>query len=482
MFFLKKSKVRIRFAPSPTGFLHIGGLRTALYNYLFARKNKGDFILRIEDTDQTRSVPGGIEAIVEALKKVGLKYDEGPYIQSQRLDIYKEYAEKLIKNGRAYYCFCSPERLEEVRQRQITENKPTMYDGNCRKLGANQVDELLKNKTPYVIRLKVPEEGITAVEDIIRGRVEFENKLIDDQVLLKSDGFPTYHLANVVDDYLMKITHVIRGEEWLPSTPKHILLYQAFGWQPPKFAHLPLLLNPDKSKLSKRQGDVAVEDYIKKGYLPEALLNFVALMGYNPSAEREIYSLKELVKGFDLKKINKTGAVFNVEKLDWLNGVYIRKKTSDELVDLCLPYFKEAGALKNELDKKWLKKIMALEQERLKRLDEIIYLTDFFFKETLDYEPELLVWKKSTKEAAKNILNKLAVFLESISEKDFIRDKLESRIRDFIRENKFAVGDVLWPARVALSGRQASPGPFEIADILGKKRSIERIKTAIGRL
>ncbi len=489
----------MRFAPSPTGFLHIGGLRTALYNYLFARKNKGDFILRIEDTDQTRSVPGGIEAIIEVLNKVGLKYDEEPYIQSKRLDIYKKYALELVKKGKAYYCFCSTERLEEVRQKQIGEGKLTMYDKKCRDLTEKQRNKETKKRTPYVIRLKVPEKGVTAVDDIIRGEVQFENKLIDDQVLLKSDGYPTYHLANVVDDYLMKITHVIRAEEWLPSTPKHILLYKAFGWKPPKFAHLPLLLNSDKSKLSKRQGDVAVEDYLKKGYLPEALLNFVALMGYNPSAEQEVYSLEELVRGFDLEKINKTGAVFNIEKLDWLNGVYIRKKSLDELVDLCLPYFKESGALiptisppiprevgeQGELegvDKNWLKKIVALEQERLKRLDEIIYLTEFFFKDKLNYDPQILIWKKMNREDVKNTLNKLLLFLEKIPEGDFIREKLERLIKDFIRDNKFAAGDMLWPMRAALSGRQASPGPFEIAEILGKEKVLQRIRDAINKL
>jgi glutamyl-tRNA synthetase len=472
----------VRFAPSPTGFLHIGGLRTALYNYLFARKNKGIFVLRIEDTDQTRSVPGGIEAIIEVLSKVGLKYDEGPYVQSKRLDIYKKYAEDLVKKDKAYYCFCSPERLEEVRQKQIAEGKPTMYDKKCRQLSKKEITEKIKNKTPYVIRLKIPGEGVTAIDDIIRGKVDFENKLIDDQVLLKSDGFPTYHLANVVDDYLMKISHVIRGEEWLPSTPKHILLYKAFRWKPPKFAHLPLLLNPDKSKLSKRQGDIAVEDYLKKGYLPEALLNFVALMGYNPSAEQEVYNLKELIKGFDLDKINKTGAVFNIEKLDWLNGVYIRKKSSDELVELCLPYLKEAGALKGEINKKWLKKVVALEQERLKRLDEIVYLTEFFFKDKLDYESNLLIWKKMILAEVGERLNKLLVFFESIPEKNFTQDALEIKVKDFIRDNNFGTGEILWPLRVALSGREASPGPFEIAEILGKNKTIQRVKDAVNKL
>ena len=443
---------------------------------MFAKKNKGKFILRIEDTDKSRCIAGGVEAIIEVLNKVGLKYDEGPYIQSTRLDIYKKYAKKLVQKGKAYYCFCSPERLEEIRQKQIAENKPPMYDGNCRKLSQKQVRENLKNNLPYVIRLKVPQKRITVVNDIIRGKVKFENKFIDDQILLKSDGYPTYHLANVVDDHLMRITHVIRGEEWLPSTPKHVLLYKAFGWKMPKFAHLPLLLNPDRTKLSKRQGDVAVEDYLKKGYLPEALINFVALLGFNPSSHQEIYSLDELIKAFDLKKINKTGAIFNLEKLDWLNGEYIRKKTIDELLELCKPF------LPKGFSDDYLRKVVQIEKDRLKKLSDITFLTEFFFKETLEYIPELLIWKNTTKENTKEILEKLLSFLESLPEEDFVKDKLEQRIKGFIQQFNFGVGNVLWPMRVALSGRQASPGPFEIAEILGKEKVLKRIKEAIVKL
>ncbi|MBI5732269.1 MAG: glutamate--tRNA ligase, partial [Candidatus Magasanikbacteria bacterium] len=389
-------KIRVRFAPSPTGYLHIGSLRTALFNYLFARQKGGDFILRIEDTDQTRYVAGAVEQLIAALNQMGLAYDEGPilkngkitekgdwgpYFQSQRTAFYQKYADKLIESGRAYYCFCAAERLEKLRQTQQLNKQPTIYDGSCRRLSAADCQKKIRDKVPYVIRLKVPKKGKTKFHDLIRGEVEFENKLIDDQIILKSDGFPTYHLANVVDDCLMKISHVIRGEEWLPSMPKHILLYQAFGWEPPRFAHLPLLLNPDKSKLSKRQGDVAVEDYLKKGYLPEALLNFVALLGWNPGTEREIFNLKELVEIFDLARVQKAGAIFNLQKLDWLNAQFIKKKTLKELVKISLPFLKKAGLIKKsgeEMEK--IEKIAVLERARLNRLSDLPELAKFFFQ------------------------------------------------------------------------------------------------------
>jgi glutamyl-tRNA synthetase len=518
-----KTKIRVRFAPSPTGFLHIGSLRTALYNYLFAKKNKGNFILRIEDTDKTRYVERGIENIIKTLTSCGLFYDEGPYlanpqlldnyspanskleiskssiwekgkygpyIQSKRLNIYKEYAEELVKKKKAYYCFCSPQRLESLRQEQIAKNKPPMYDGHCRNI---KITPSKIRKTPYVIRLKVPRQGITKFQDIIHGEIIFKNKFIDDQILLKSDGYPTYHLANVVDDHLMKITHVIRGEEWLPSTPKHILLYKAFGWQPPKFAHLPLLLNADHSKLSKRQGDVAVEDYLKKGYLPEALINFVALLGWNPKSDKELYTVEELINEFELNKINKTGTIVNFEKLDWMNGYYIRKKPIDELVRLCLPYLKEAGLIekvssddkkfiivqtKEEIDFEWLKKIIALEQERMKKLSEIPSLTEFFFVNQPVYEPEILKWKKMAGPDILRRLENLIALLKNIPE-PWEAATLEKNIKQLIEKEKLGIGETLWPMRVALSGRQISPPPFDIAAILGKEKTLKRLAFAL---
>ncbi len=327
--------VRVRFAPSPTGYLHIGGLRTALYNYLFAKNNNGKFILRIEDTDRNRYVEGAVENLISTLNWIGLKYDEGPdakgefgpYMQSQRLDIYKKYANDLLENGKAYCCFCTPERLQELREEQQRQKLPqAKYDKHCLNLTKDEIKEKLESGIPHVIRLNVPADQKVTFDDVIRERVEFDTSNIDDQVLIKSDGFPTYHLANVVDDHLMKITHVIRGEEWLSSTPKHILLYDFFEWEKPVFAHLPLLLNPDRSKLSKRQGDVAVEDYQSKGYLKETLINFVALLGWNAGDDKEFYYLDELVEKFSLERVNKAGAVFDLQKLNWLNAEHLRKK------------------------------------------------------------------------------------------------------------------------------------------------------------
>lgn len=502
-----KPKVRVRFAPSPTGFLHIGGLRTALYNYLFAKHEGGDFILRIEDTDRTRYVEGGIENIIRTLNWAGLEYSEGPvlkdgqieqkgeygpYIQSERLTIYKKYAMELVKKDRAYYCFCTAERLEELRQEQMVNKQPTMYDGHCKKLSKTDIKRLLDEGKPCVLRLNVPDEGETVFNDMIRGEVRFKNKLIDDQVLLKTDGYPTYHLANVVDDHLMKITHVIRAEEWLSSTPKHVLLYEAFDWALPQFAHLPLLLNSDRSKLSKRQGDVAVEDYAKKGYLKEALINFIALLGFNPSAEQEIYLMDELIEKFELTKVNKTGAVFNIEKLNWLNNHYIKQLGSEALLALCEPYLEAANLIskkgkkiiitstKEEIGRDSLLAIIALAKERLSKIDDIVIESKFFFEDTLDYPKDMLLWKGADAVKTKRTLVALLKFIWDLTDAEF-GDKaiLEQGIIGFIKKSKRKNGDVLWPLRVALSGREKSPGPFEIATILGKDTSLKRIKRAI---
>lgn len=492
---VKSVAVRVRFAPSPTGFLHIGGLRTALYNYLFARKHKGVFVLRIEDTDQSRNVEGGVENIMRTLEWCGLKWDEGPkpplnlplgkgekdgvgpygpYIQSERLEIYQKHAQQLVKKGKAYFCVCTPERLEKLRQEQMARKEPTRYDGRCRKM---KNEELRIKNVRSVVRLKVPEKGSTKFADIVHDKMEFENKLIDDQVLLKSDGFPTYHLANVVDDHLMKITHVIRGEEWLPSTPKHILLYKAFGWKPPQFAHLPLLLNPDKSKLSKRQGDVAVEDYIKKGYLREALINFVALLGLNPRADKELYTLDELIAEFDLAKVNKSGAVVNFEKLDWMNGHYIRQKPLDELVELAISYLPIEPPLRGGA-RLLVAEVVKLEQERLKKLSDLTESTEFFFKQP-HYHAEILVWKKMPK---KDVANSLTGLREFLTQYDGAWDAatLEKEVKAWITLGGRGVGQTLWPMRVALSGQEASPPPFDIAAILGKEETLKRLEYALG--
>jgi len=483
-----------RFPPSPTGYLHIGGLRTALYNYLFARKNGGRFILRIEDTDRERYVPDAVESLIHALNVVGLDYDEGPkldgegkviqtgdrgpYIQSERLPIYQEHANILLEKGAAYRCFCSKERLESLRKQQEIAKLTPKYDRLCSTLSTKEIEQKMSANEPFVVRLKIP-EGKTVVDDIIRGRIEIENKEVDDQVLMKSDGFPTYHLANVVDDHLMLVTHVIRGEEWISSVPKHIALYQAFGWDVPAFAHLPLILNADRSKLSKRQGDVAVEDYLDKGYLPEALLNFVAIMGFNPKGDQELYSMAELTELFDLTKVNKAGAVFNVEKLDWMNGQYLRRRTPEELADLCAPFLAAAG---KKADRELLVKVCAIERERLAKLSDIVDAIDSFLA-LPDYDSALLIWKKSDAADAKKSLEGALGHMRSMDETDFRSiDMVEASVKRYIEGNGLKNGNVLWPLRVALSGRSASPSPFEFAWALGKDETVRRIEHALHQL
>jgi len=473
-------KIRVRFAPSPTGYLHIGGLRTYLYNWLFAKQKKGKIILRIEDTDRQRYVEGAAESLIKALKQINLHWDEGPFFQSQKIGNYRSLAQKLIDDNKAYYCFCTSEELEKTREEQIAKKIPPQYDRRCRNLSKREITLRLNSGKPYVVRLKVPEKGIIKFKDLIRGHIEFNLKNIDDQILLKSDKWPTYHLANVVDDHYMNITHVIRGEEWLPSIPKHILIYQAFNWLVPEFAHVPLLLNPDHSKLSKRQGDVSIEDYLAQGYLPQTLINFLALLGWNPGTKQEIFSLKQLIKEFSLNRIQKSGAIFNRKKLDWLNGHYIRKTSLRGLTKLCLPYLIQEGLIKKEkYSFKKVKKIIKLEQERLKRLDEIGNLVKFFFKKP-DYNPELLRWKKMNNEEILNSLNKtkekiIDIHLNSFSAKKIIR-VLKNLVKDI------GAGETFWPLRVALTGEKKSPPPEQIADILGKKESIERLNFAIKKI
>lgn len=494
--------VRVRFAPSPTGYLHVGGLRTALYNYLFAQKQGGTYALRIEDTDQSRLVPGAVESLVRSLNTFGLNAQEGvvlkdgsvvevgeygPYQQSKRLPIYKEYAEKLIASGHAYHCFCTPERLTSLREEQQKNKQAPKYDKHCLSLSREQIGDWLTAGESYVIRLNVPVEQEVSFEDMVRGEVTFSTRDVDDQVLLKSDGFPTYHLANVVDDYLMAITHVIRGEEWLPSTPKHVLLYQAFGWTVPAFAHLPLLLNPDKSKLSKRQGDVAVEDYLKKGYLQEALLNFVALLGWNPGkgSTQEIFTLDELVSQFDFAHIHKGGAVFDHQKLDWMNSEYIKKLPLDELFERMVDgEFFDRDFIKSAPDAmqepEYLKKVLAIEQERLATLGEFGKENPFFFISELGYDPSLLAWKENGTKDTKAALEKAVSVLNDADTAVWgTKEALQEYLLAAAGEKR---GDFLWPLRVALTGAQKSPSPSDVAWVLGKELSISRLNKAISSL
>jgi glutamyl-tRNA synthetase len=490
LFGTEKSMIRTRFAPSPTGYLHVGGLRTALYSYLFAKNQGGKFLLRIEDTDRERFVADGTQNILKSLYWAGVIPDEGvkmdsdgkvieegscgPYIQSERLQIYQKHAEMLLQNGHAYHCFCTSERLEKLRAEQQQNKKPTGYDQYCLKnVSIGDARQKVAAGEKYVIRLKMPKEGETKFSDLIHGEVSFKNALIDDQVLIKSDGFPTYHMAVVVDDHLMEISHVIRGEEWISSTPKHIQLYTYFGWTPPQFAHLPLLLNSDRSKLSKRQGDVSVSDYMNKGYLPEALVNFVAFLGWNPGGERELFTLSELVAEFDTKKINKTGAVFNHEKLLWFNKEYLKNMTVADVYEKAGPWLTE------EQKKDWEKatRAISLEKERVSLLSELPEAIKFVY-ELPDYPKELLVWKKGSMTDTKDVLPFLEKVLEGISEKDWSRVSIEKEIMGLIASKNYKNGNVLWPLRVSLSGQENSPGPFEIAEVLGKTESLRRVQLA----
>lgn len=465
-------------------------------------------ILRIEDTDQKREVPGAVGNLIKILNWVGITFDEGPaeiggdygpYIQSQRLDIYKKHVDELLEKGGAYHCFCTSERLQDMRKKQEELKLPPRYDRACRDLDKKEVERRIEAGEKYVIRQKMPLEGETVVHDELRGDIKFKNADLDDQVLIKSNGVPTYQFANVVDDHLMEITHVSRAEEWISSFPKNILLYQSFGWVPPLFIHFPLVLNKEGGKLSKRQGDVAVEDYRDKGYLPEALINFCTLLGWHPKGDNEIFAVNEAIKAFDYHDMGASPAVFDVEKLDYFNGYYIRQKNLDELTDLCLPFLQSAGlietnggsylnsGIKNKITGEnisfdQLKKIILTVQERLKKLSEVGELTRFYFLNTLTYLVEILIWKKSTTKETKDNLNELYKKLESFSESDWTKEQLEAKIIEYIKSKDGKVGDYLWPMRVALTGLKASPGPFEIADVLGKSKTLGRIKLAIGLL
>lgn len=476
--------IRVRFAPSPTGYLHVGGLRTALYNYLFARKNNGKFILRIEDTDRNRYVEGAVENLINSLKWCGLDYDEGPdvggnfgpYMQSQRLDIYKKYAQQLIDNGHAYYCFCSPERLKALKEEQERQKLPqAKYDKHCLNLSKEEIQNKLGNGEQFVIRLNVQPNQRIIFEDIIRGVVEFDSNNIDDQVLIKSDGYPTYHMANVVDDHLMEISHVIRGEEWLSSTPKHILLYDFFGWEKPKFAHLPLLLNPDRSKLSKRQGDVAVEDYRAKGYLKEALVNFVALLGWNAGDDKEFYYMDELINNFSLERVNKSGAVFDLQKLNWLNAEHLRKMEDNKILPLLKNYLSTTEFNLNKFSDEKLLQIIGAMKERVTFIHEFVESCKYFFEEPEEYEQKSI--EKNWKEETPNHLNKLKDEFEKLinpTKEDY--EKVFSKVAEELNIGK---GKLIHPLRLAVSGQSTGPGMFDLLFILGKDEVLKRIQKAI---
>lgn len=561
--FRKPGEVRTRFAPAPTGFLHIGAARTALFNYLFAKKNKGVFILRIEDTDVERSEAKYEKDILASLKWLGTEWDEGPdingdygpYRQSKRLKIYTQYLEKLLAENKAYYCFCSEEELEAQRQYRLSIGEAPRYSGKCANLSKEEVEKLRAAGKSSVIRFRMPAKKIE-FHDLIREKLEFDTSLIGDIVIAKNLTTPLYNFACVIDDFENKISHVIRGEEHISNTPKQILLQETLSFPSPQYAHLPIILAPDRTKLSKRHGATGILEYRKEGYLPEALVNFMAFLGWNPGGEREIYSMPSLIKEFSIEKVQKGGAIFNIKRLDFLNSFYIRQRSVEKLTELCLPYLVEAGLIeelkqatksslipsraigKREKKRKedkisneqsqstrlfeeketefkikatgevinlaWLQKIILVYQERLKKISEISEATEFFFKEKLGYEKDLLKWprpetstyKKELVDKEINLsLDRLEKILSKIKPEDWDRENLEkvlipeaekfsqeiSRVGDSaaeIRAAKIDRGYLLWPLRVALSGKEASAGPFEIAKILGKEKTIKRIKKA----
>lgn len=480
------AKIRTRFAPSPTGYMHIGNLRTALYAYLLAKKDGGDFILRIEDTDQERYVEGAVDLIYRTMKETGLIHDEGPdiggdygpYVQSDRRALYKEYAEKLVELGGAYYCFCDKDRLEDLRAQQEASKLPPKYDGHCSRLSKEEIEEKLASGVPYVIRQKIPKRGTTTFYDEVYGKITVDNSTLDDNVLLKSDGLPTYNFANVIDDHLMNITHIIRGSEYLSSTPKYNLLYEAFGWEIPKYIHVSPVMKDAHKKLSKREGDASYEDFINKGYLKDAIVNYIALLGWSPGGEQEIFTLDELCKAFDIKGISKSPAIFDPQKLDWLNGEYLRKLTPEEFYEKALPFVKQA--VKNEnID---LKKITDLLQARCEKLSDIPEQIDFF-DNLPEYDNSLYCHKKmkTNEENSKESLTQILPVLESLEDWSF--DSLHTALFDLIAKLEVKNGLILWPLRVAVSGKAFTPGGgVELAEILGKDETIKRVKKGIEKL
>jgi len=465
----------------------VGGLRTALYNYLFARKNNGKFVLRIEDTDRSRYVEGAVENLISALKWCGLDFDEGPqvggnfgpYLQSQRLDMYQKYIQELIIRGDAYYCFCTQERLEELKKEQQKQKLPqAKYDKHCLLLSKSQIENNIANKIPFVVRLNVRPSQKIIFDDIIRSHVEFDSNNVDDQVLIKSDGYPTYHFANVVDDHLMEISHVIRGEEWLSSTPKHVLLYDSFGWDRPIFAHLPLLLNPDRSKLSKRQGDVAVEDYRAKGFLKEALVNFVALLGWNAGDDKEFYLMNELIENFSLERVNKSGAVFDIEKLNWLNAEHLRKKTNNEILTMLKENIQKSEFSNQNYSDEFLLSIIGAMKERVSFIKEFITNCQYFYTAPMEYEQKSI--EKNWNSETPNHLRKIRNAFTSL--RNPIKEDFELELTNVATEFNIGKGKLIHPLRLAISGTSTGPGVFDIVTILGKEEVVKRIDTALEKI
>ena len=480
------TKIRTRYAPSPTGRMHVGNLRTALYAYLIAKHEGGDFLLRIEDTDQERYVEGAIDIIYRTLEKTGLIHDEGPdkdggvgpYVQSERQKqgLYLEYAKKLIEKKQAYYCFCTPERLNSLRS-NVNGEEIMKYDKHCLSLSEEEIKEKLESGIPYVIRQNNPTTGTTSFHDDIYGDITVDNSELDDMVLIKSDGYPTYNFANVVDDHLMGITHVVRGNEYLSSSPKYNRLYEAFGWEVPTYVHCPLITNEEHKKLSKRSGHSSFEDLTEQGYVSEAIVNFVALLGWSPEYDKEIFSLQELIEAFDYKHISKSPAVFDMVKLSWMNGEYLKKMSEEDFFKLAEPYIKEV--IKKPLD---IKKISNMVKTRIEVLPQIGSHIDFF-EELPEYDTEMYTHKKmkTNSENSLALLKEVLPLLENTDE--YTNDNLFSILQEFGKEHEYKTGFIMWPIRTALSGKQMTPaGATEIMEILGKDESIKRIKIGIDKL
>jgi glutamyl-tRNA synthetase len=488
---MSKENVRVRYAPSPTGYPHIGNIRTALFNWLFARHTGGKFIVRIEDTDQSRKVEGAVEQILESLRWLGLDWDEGPevggecgsYFQSERLDLYQRYAQQLVDSGHAYRCYCSSERLAGMRT-QMAERKESVrtYDRHCRDLSAEEQASLGSQGIVPVVRFKVPLGGQTTFHDLIHGDITFDNAELDDLVLLKSDGYPTYHLANIVDDHTMKISHVMRADEWLSSTPRHVLLYNAFGWTPPLYVHLPMILGPDKSKLSKRHGATALLDYRDEGYLPEAIFNFLALLGWSLDDKTDVIGCEDLVNHFSLERISKTAAVFDIKKLQWMNGLYIRKLSPAELAERALPFFEKQLPIqvKRPLDVAYVSQVVALQQERAKTLCEFPQNSTFFFLEDVDYPVDLLLKGGLSRERVQELLAVTVGRLEAMEA--FDEANLEASLRSLSEDLSVKSGDLFGLLRIAVTGRTAAPPLFQTMAVVGKDRCVRRIRSAIDRL
>ena len=478
--------VKTRFAPSPTGRMHVGNLRTALYSYLIAKHEGGKFMLRIEDTDQERLVEGAMDIIYDTLKLAGLDHDEGPdkdggvgpYVQSDRtkLGIYEKYAKQLIESGHAYYCFCTKERLESLKTAE-GDKEYAMYDKHCLHLSKEEIESNLEKGVPHVIRLNVPTEGKTTFSDEIYGDVTVDNCELDDMILIKSDGYPTYNFANVVDDHLMGITHVVRGNEYLSSAPKYNILYDAFGWEVPTYVHVPLITDENHKKLSKRSGHSSFGDLLEKGYLPEAIVNYVALLGWSPKDDNEIMSLPELVENFDFRRINKSPAVFDTAKLSWLNGEYIKKMDDERFIEMARPYIDKA--VPEDMDKR---EISLLSKSRIETFEDIVPMMSFF-SEVPEYDVELYTHKKmkTDPEISLKVLKEVLPVLEETG--DYSNDSLYELLQNFAAEYEYKNGQVLWPIRTALSGMAMTPGgATNLMELLGKERSIKRIKDAINKL